>query len=322
MSDDLIATPAPESAAPPATPPAPASAGHTEHEDHPWTIDIPDHPKREDSKTYIVSRKLMNAIVKAASGVMHDFFCGEATAFQDHHGGGLWVQDADGWMLLKNLAGMEWSQQFCADPAKVDQLRRVAQRLYAAFPDSIPAMQQLLGDAAAHYPLAAMLSEEIKDPDGVARWVDSIFNASVPLYAARHTGALKPNAHLPPGGLPHIEGGVHHYPTPITDIQLFKHDDFQLWVMDPQGQLAAVTPACPRGSGKGEVNVAYATPGTKLHDRWVVAHEACDHLTLEADHPMAQQAFSTQYAEIAAAAAVAGGQAVAPTATPAAGTSG
>jgi hypothetical protein len=27
---------------------------HTEHEDHPWTILIPDHPARTDSKTYIL----------------------------------------------------------------------------------------------------------------------------------------------------------------------------------------------------------------------------------------------------------------------------
>lgn len=295
MPDDLTAPPAPGD--PPLATPGATDGGHTEHEDHPWTIDIPDHPKRTDSPTYLVSRKLMNAIVKDASGVVPDFFCGQATAFQDHHGGGLWVKDAQGWMLLRNLAGMEWSQQFCADPAKVDQLRRVAQRLYAAFPESIPAMQQLLGDAAAHYPLAAMLAEEIKDADGVGRWVDSIFNASVPLYAARHTGALKPSGRLPEAGAPHLEGGVHHYPTPITDIQLFKRDDFQLWVMDPEGQLAAVTPVGRPGSGDGRVNVAYATPGTELHGQWVDAHVACEHLTLGADDPMAVQAFAAQNAE-------------------------
>jgi hypothetical protein len=296
MSDESIAPPAPASADPP------TAAGHTEHEDYSWTIDIPDHPKRQDSDTYKVSRKLMNAIVKQASGVMHDFFCGESAEFQDHHGGGLWVKDGEGWMLLKNLAGMEWSQQFCADPAKVDQLRRVAQRLYAAFPDSIPAMKQLLGADLADYPIDDMLCEKIADDAGVARWVDSIFNASVPLYAARHTGALKPNAHLSPTGVPPIEGGVHHYPTPITDIQLFKRNDFQLWVVDPEGQLAAVTPADKHGSGNGQVNVAYATPGTELHSKWVAAHQACNHLTLDANDPMAQQAFAAQYAKTSAAA--------------------
>lgn len=297
MSDELTA-PSP-AAPPPAAPAAAPAAHHTEHEDHPWTIIIPDHPKRDESKTYVVSRKLMTAIVDQTDGVMRDFFLGDATQFQDHHGGGLWVKDAEGWLLLKNLAGMEWSQQFCADPAKVDHLRRIAQRVYAAFPQSVPAMEQLLG-GTDHCPLATILAEPIKDADGVARWVDSIFNASVPLYAARHTGALKPNAHLPATGSPELEGGVHHYPTPITDIQLFKRDDFQLWVRDPQGKLAAVTPVGRRGSGNGEVNVAYATPGTELHTRWVAAHEDCDHLTLAASDPMAQQAFAAQNAETAA----------------------
>jgi len=301
MSDDLIA-PVPAPAGPPGTPAPAAPAGHTEHEDDPWTIDIPDHPKRKDSKTYVTSRKLMNAIVKEVDGVVHDFFLGKSSAFQDHHGGGLWVKDVDGWMLLKNLAGMEWSQQFCADPAKVDQLRRIAQRLYRAFPDSIPAMEDMLGADKDAYGLADMLAKEITTDADVERWVDSIFNASVPLYAARHTGALRPNGHLPPNGAPQLEGGVHHYPTPITDIQLFKRDDFQLWVMDPEGKLAAVTPVGQRHSGDGRVNVAYATPGTELHSKWVAAHESCDHLTLPATDPMAKQAFAAQNAEPAAAA--------------------
>ena len=49
--------------------------------------------------------------------------------FEDHHGGGLWLKDATGWFLVRNMAGMEWSSQFCADPAKVDLLRQNAQRL-------------------------------------------------------------------------------------------------------------------------------------------------------------------------------------------------
>src|SRR5581483_898240 len=97
MSDELTAPLAPAPADPPA-PAAPATAAHhTEHEDHPWTIIIPDHPQRDESKTYVVSRKLMNAIVEQARGVVHDFFLGGADAYQDHHGGGLWVKDAQGW---------------------------------------------------------------------------------------------------------------------------------------------------------------------------------------------------------------------------------
>ena len=275
---------------------------HTEHEDDPWTIQIPDHPKRADSKTYVASRKLMHGIIAAATSektdVVSDFFLGhDKDDFQDHHGGGLWVKDDDGWMMLKNLAGMEWSQQFCADPAKVDRLRQVAQRVYAAFPDTIPALKALLGAADDTYQIEKILSEPIADKAGVARWVDSIFNASVPLYAARHTGVLAPDGHAHSEPAPGLEGGVHHYPTPITDIQLFKYDDFQLWVMDSEGELAAVTPAHPRGSGRSEINVAYATPGTQLHKRWVRTHEQGEHLQLSGNSPLAKQAFADQGAK-------------------------
>lgn len=260
---------------------------HTEKESHPWEINIPDHPKRADSKIYRTSRKLMNKIMAEVT----DFYLGSAPPYQDHHGGGLWVKDDEGWLFIKNLAGMEWSQQFCADPKKVDKLRQFAKRIYRAFPQSIPALQQFLG--GEDYPLQAMLDEEITSHALVSRWVDSIFNASVPLSARRHTGIIEPNGH-PSGKAANLEGGVHHYPTPITDVQLFKYDDFQLWVVDHEGQLAAVTPAHPRGSGRSEINVAYATPGTQLHKRWVATHEAGEHLELSGDHALAKQAFAAQ----------------------------
>ena len=279
MADDASQTPAA---------PAPATGKlHTQHEDDPWTINIPDHPQRADSPTYVLSRKLMNAIVNAAK----PNFISPDGPYQDHHGGGLWVKDEQGWLLFKNVAGIEWSQQFCADPAKIDVLRQHAQRLYARFPETLAAMKALLGAAA--YPLEEILSTPITTADQVSVWVDSIFNASVPLNAHLHTGVLEPNGQPDPNAL-HIEGGVHHYPTPITDIQLFKYDDFQLWVVDGEGELAAVTPAGARGSGDGKVNVAYATPGTQLHKRWIKTHLAGQHLQLAADSPLAKQAFAAQ----------------------------
>ena len=260
---------------------------HTEHEDHPWTIDIPDHPGRTDSPTYVASRKLMNNIVSEAQ----PNFISPQGPYQDHHGGGLWVKDAHGWLLFKNVAGIEWSQQFCADPAKIEVLRQHAQRLYAAFPLTIPAMKQLLHGEV--YALEDILNTPITTSDLVGRWVDSIFNASVPLAAAVHTGVLEPNGHASVDAL-HLQGGVHHYPTPITDIQLFKFEDFQLWVIDDEGELAAVTPAGKRGSGNSKVNVAYATPGTQLHKRWIKTHLAGQHLQLDEDSSLAKQAFASQ----------------------------
>ena len=257
---------------------------HTEHEDHPWTIEIPDHPKRADSPTYVASRKALAQITKEAQ----DFFLGSGP-YQDHHGGGLWLKDDEGWFLVKNLAGIEWSQQFCADPAKVDKLRIFAKRLCRAFPKTVPALHALL---KAAYDPQELLDTPIKTQQDVGRWCDSIFNASVPLNAARHTGVLRPDGKTAPTA--ELQGGVHHYPTPITDIQLFKYDDFQLWVSDAENHLAAVVPKHPRGSGKSDLVVAFATPGTKLHKDWLDAHERGEHLEVGGDSALAKQAFARQ----------------------------
>src|SRR4029079_7618022 len=103
---------------------------HTEHEDHPWTRKIPDHPPRADSSMYVKSRERMNELADEIS----PFFYG-SPSYEDHHGGGLWLKDDDGWFLIRNVAGIEWGAQFCADPAKVDRLRLNARRLYAGFPE-------------------------------------------------------------------------------------------------------------------------------------------------------------------------------------------
>ena len=79
---------------------------------------------------------------------------------------------------------------------------------------------------------------------------------------------------------------MHHYPTPIADIQLFKRDDFELWVTDGQGNPAAVAPLAPRGSGDGRVHVLYATPGSQLAERRT-RPSAGQPLILGAAHPLA-----------------------------------
>ena len=88
--------------------------------------------------------------------------------------------------------------------------------------------------------------------------------------------------------------GVHHYPTPIVDIQLFKYDDFQLWVTDSEGNPAAVTPVGARGSGVASVHVQYATPGSQLAQQKQQQESDGGALILPADHPLAQQAFQNQ----------------------------
>ena len=128
--------------------------------------------------------------------------------------------------LVRNVVGIEWSAQFCADPAKVDRLRVNARRLYAGFPE-----------AAEELGIRGLLDTPITDAAGVQRWTDSICNASVPLPAALHTGVL-------PGAK---TGGIHHYPSPIAEIALIKRDDFDLWVRGPNDELVAPSRWLPAG---------------------------------------------------------------------------
>jgi hypothetical protein len=252
-----------------------AAGTHTHGEDHPWEINIPDHPERKESAGFRASKKLAKRIV-ASLGVDERFLGSDNV--QMHHGGSLWVLDDEGWFVLQNEAGIEWSAQFCADPAKVDSLRLNARRLYAGFPRSIPEMIRL-----GYRKAQVILDSPITDDTTIATWVDSIFNACVPLPAVRHVGVL------PKGG------GRHHYPTPITDIDLIKHDDFELWVTDPEsGAPAAVVPVAARGRGVERVSVVYATPGTGLAGRQAKAEARGKPLELGARQSLTKQAFVYQ----------------------------
>jgi Family of unknown function (DUF6424) len=194
----------------------------------------------------------------------------------------------------------------CADPAKVDLLRQNAKRLYDLV---APQIKQELDPNG-------LLDTPITDADGVAKWTDSIFNAGVPLHPSFHIGVMpmgKAQAQNPPAtadaqnspdasdqaqataapGDPE-SAGVHHYPTPVVDIQLFKYDDFELWVTDSEGNPAAVTPVGERGSGIASVHVQYATPGSQLAQQKQQQESAGGALILPADHPLAQQAFQNQ----------------------------
>jgi hypothetical protein len=209
---------------------------HSEKEDFPWMIAVVDHPVRKDSPAYVHSRALMHRLVASS-----DDWILSGDDYQDHHGGSVWVKDQQGWLCLQLPLGIEWSAQFCADPAKVDKLRQYAQRVVDGFPDTLPGYE-----AFGYHAGPDLLSTPITDPDGVAAWTDSIFNASLPLPADAHTGVLPRGA------------GYHHYPKPIVDIDHFRFGDFQLFVTDPDGLPAVVVPVSPRGSGDGRVRLLAA----------------------------------------------------------------
>jgi hypothetical protein len=266
---------------------------HPEHEDFPWLIAVVDHPPRTESAAYARSRDLMRKIVSATT----DWILA-GPSYQDHHGGSVWVKDTHGWLCMQLPLGIEWSAQFCADPAKVDQLRQYAARVVAAFPETLPGYQSL-----GYSDGDRVLATSIEDAAGVAEWTDSIFNASLPLPAAAHTGILPTAA------------GYHHYPKPIIDIDHFRYADFQLFVSDPAGLPAVVVPVSPRGSGDGRVRLLAAHPrssyihrlsgpGSPVHPAappTATAHLAADAGPasaapdiLAADDPLARTAFAGQ----------------------------
>ncbi len=248
---------------------------HVTKAGQPITYYTAGHPPRTDSPYYIKSRKALHQII----GTLSDLFFGDEP-IQDHHGGGLWLYDDHGWFFVRNLVGIEWSGQFCADPAKVDLLRENARRVYAGFPKSFDEFKTLGID------LKALLDTPITDAKGIEQWTDSICNASVPLPQPVHTGTV------PKGG------GVHNYPTPVTDIEFFKRKDFTLWVVDEEGHDAAVVPTHPYGSGKTDLHVIHTEPGSKLNRLHQSAQARGQGLILTEGDPLhahlAKQAFANQ----------------------------
>jgi hypothetical protein len=167
---------------------------HSVKEDFPWMIAVIDHPARKDSAAYVHSRALMKKLVATS-----DDWVLSGDDYQDHHGGSVWVKDQQGWLCLQLPLGIEWSAQFCADPAKVDKLRQYAQRVVGGFPATLPGYE-----AFGYHDGPELLATPVTDAAGVAAWTDSIFNASLPLPAGAHTGVLPHGA------------GYHHYPKPIV----------------------------------------------------------------------------------------------------------
>jgi len=247
---------------------------HVTKAGQPVTYTTAGHPPRSDSPYYVKARKALHQI----HGTLDKPFFGPQP-IQDHHGGGLWVFDDEGWFFVRNLVGIEWSGQFCADPAKVDLLRQNARRLYAGFPRSFDEFKTLGID------LRSLLDTPITDSDGVSRWTDSICNASVPLPQPAHTGSV------PKGG------GVHNYPTPVTDIAFFKRDDFTLWVVDDEGHDAAVVPFYDRSENRRDLHVIHTEPNSKLHRLHQAAEARGQGLVISEGHPLHAQLANQAFGE-------------------------
>jgi hypothetical protein len=252
----------------------PSDGTHRQTEDHPWGIRIVDHPKRFESPEFRRAKKAAKAILGQMSPEEYPY---GGPPWQMHHHASLWVKTSKGWRMYLGRAGIEWSTQFCADPVKVDRLRDDAQQLVQAFPLTIPALEELGYDDAGR-----LLDQKITTAEDVAAWTDSLFNSCVPLRPLDHTGVLPKGA------------GYHHYPDAVKDADFIKYDDFQLWVTLPDKTHAAVTPMNPRGSGDGQLRLAYARHGSKAGDALADAQDVGKMAILPADSELALQAFAQQ----------------------------
>ncbi|KUM81148.1 hypothetical protein J7F01_17515 [Streptomyces sp. ISL-22] len=243
---------------------------------HPWEIRVVKHPERSESSHFRAAKKTAKKILEELEADGGELPYGPGP-WEMHHGGSLWVRAESGWRMYRARVGIEWSAQFCADPVKVDRLRREAAELIEAFPLTLPAL-----DALGYKRARDLLDTPITDADGVEAWTDSLFNACVPLSTANHSGVLPKAA------------GEHHYPWPVKAADYFRYDDFELWVRLPDGTNAAVTPVDRRGSGEGAVRIVHARHGTPAGDALAEAQRRRMMAVVPPDSPIALAAFEQQ----------------------------
>ena len=168
--------------------------------------------------------------------------------------------------------------QFCADPRKVI-LRQNAKTLVDAFPNTIPKLTALGYDAAS------VLNNPIVSAADVAKYVDSLFNACVPLPQPVHTGSITATADR--------SAGKHTYPTPNDDTVFFCFDDFHPFVYHPKTKSTVqVAPVASRGSGDGRTRVVMTDAAHPLAKKHAVAARADKALTLLPHDPISKAAGS------------------------------
>ncbi|WP_432190787.1 DUF6424 family protein [Streptomyces sp. bgisy027] len=253
--------------------------GKNRKENHPWEIRVVKHPERTQSSHFRAAKATAKLILAELTAEDADLPYGPGP-WEMHHGGSLWVKAEEGgggWRMYRARVGIEWSAQFCADPEKVDRLRREAAELIAAFPLTLPALDEL-----GYKRARKLLDTPIEDADGVEAWTDSLFNSCVPLTTPDHSGVLPKAA------------GEHHYPWPIKAADYFRYDDFQLWVTLPDGTNAGVTPVGRRGSGDGHLRIVHARHGSEAGDAVAEAQRRHMMAVVPPDSPIALAAFEQQ----------------------------
>jgi hypothetical protein len=239
------------------------------------------HAARADSPEFVSARNALHKIlaeVKQQTG--KPFYYGDQPV-QAHHGGSIWVHDGSNWRMYQNLAGIEWSGQFAADPQKVDVLRQNAKALVDRFPATLGKLKDV-----GYTDAEKILNTQITDMTGVSLFVDSLFNACVPLPQPVHTGAITAtNARA---------AGKHTYPTPNDDTLFFCRDDFQPFVYEPKSKATyTVAPIATSGPDARKVRVlgVHTESTNPVHIQRKKAIASGKALVLDASDPIAKKAF-------------------------------
>jgi len=248
------------------------------------TAVVDGHGARTESPEFVKARTTTHKILEENA----ENFYGDGP-IQAHHGGSIWVFDdkIKKWRMFQNLAGIEWSGQFACDPKKVDVLRQNAKALVDAFPATIENLKRI-----GYTEAEEILNTPIVDGDGIGRFVDSLFNACVPLPQPVHTGAISEKSDR--------SAGRHSYPAPNTDIVFLCRDDFHPFIWDRKAKSTVhVAPVAHAGSPDKRVRVIGAHPGHPLHKKHQMAEAKDKALVLAAHDPISLAAWAPAVAEVA-----------------------
>ncbi len=161
------------------------------------------------------------------------------------------------WEYVFNRQGLVPGAENCADPHKVEILRRTAASVSAAFPETIDALAK-----AGYRSAKSLMTKPINTVEDVKRWADSIFNWGPGRNVAGH-----------------------------VEAEDLAYDDFVVrHTDDGWGDEVFVVPEGPRGSGIDQVRVIHAHPdsewGRKLAKGQIVV--------LGRKHDLTKAAFASQ----------------------------
>lgn len=243
-----------------------------------------DHPPRKDSPEYGRTRKWLMGLTEGGCYVCggpvdlrHPEDPANAKGLQDHHGGGIFLQNGshDPILVGTNLFGMEWSLGWGADPLRV-----------AAFVRQLNTITERLGGEP--------YSAEIATTADVMAWVDSHGNANVKLCAPHHIA--HEDKHTPDdNGYEAV--GIHHGPVPIWLGQATC--DFPRWDMwgGSTGTLAVGHPGDESGTAV-VLHVSPLHPDRELYDQHRSLSAAGESHVLPAHHPHSRLAHAGAHSDL------------------------